>query len=432
MLNETFFFASSLDLREHPLISEKEGWKKKYYTSLEELVRRQSNNRHTEARLEQYRYLFFGASDRIQDDDAKKTLRKLVRSRFQPWHRKYRYFLVSDIALILMDKKLIQSALEDLMGYLSEAQKKRFQQFLLNWEQGMSKGKFLNDNFMKQYRFNQQFLHRPLRKFIVTANMSAGKSTLINALTGKKLVRTSQQVCTGNACYIYNKPFEDDRVHLENQLYCLDANSKDLSSVVWNQRIQIASYFNGISSHEERFCIIDTPGVNSTLHEDHAEITHKTLQEEEYEKVIYVLGANQLGTDEEMAHIKWISDHLPKEKVIFVLNKLDGFNPKEDNIETSIESVRRDLKAFGFDNPILCPMSAYFGYLIKKKIEGAEMSDDELDEFDYYVRKFKKPMFDLSVYYENVKMQDTDDELTLLGKKCGLYGLEKILMGGAI
>ena len=43
----------------------------------------------------------------------------------------------------------------------------------------------------------------------VIATMSSGKSTLINALIGKPLARTSQEVCTGNLNYLYNKPFED-------------------------------------------------------------------------------------------------------------------------------------------------------------------------------------------------------------------------------
>ena len=49
---------------------------------------------------------------------------------------------------------------------------------------------------------------------LVTATMSAGKSTLINALIGKKIVRTSQEVCTGNLCYIYNQSVENNKILL--------------------------------------------------------------------------------------------------------------------------------------------------------------------------------------------------------------------------
>ena len=58
---------------------------------------------------------------------------------------------------------------------------------------------------IKQDRLKKTFVSQKERRVIVTANMSAGKSTLINALIGKPLARTSQEVCTGNVCYLFNK-----------------------------------------------------------------------------------------------------------------------------------------------------------------------------------------------------------------------------------
>lgn len=77
-------------------------------------------------------------------------------------------------------------------------------------------------------------------------------------------------------------------------------------------------------------------------------------------------------------------------------------------------------------------MSAYFALLIKMKENGDEMTDDEMDEYSLYTKKFKKPAYDLSKYYEDVYGEAGDSETVIMSKKCGLYGLEKILFGGTI
>ena len=56
---------------------------------------------------------------------------------------------------------------------------------------------------------NRAFSAKPLRTVLITAGMSSGKSTLINALIGKKISRTQNDACTAKIHYIYNKPYED-------------------------------------------------------------------------------------------------------------------------------------------------------------------------------------------------------------------------------
>ena len=43
---------------------------------------------------------------------------------------------------------------------------------------------------------NREFLAKPLKRIMVTGNMSAGKSTLLNALAGKKINKTQNDTCT--------------------------------------------------------------------------------------------------------------------------------------------------------------------------------------------------------------------------------------------
>ena len=213
--------------------------------------------------------------------------------------------------------------------------------------------------------------------------MSAGKSTLINALVGKVISCMKSEASTAAIHYIYDKPFEDGRSSEWDGILTMDADNKTLMDYdMCNStgEIYVATYFSTfVSRAKHRFCFIDTPGVNSAINRAHGKLTRKALREESYDKLIYVFNANQLGTVEEFRHLKFIAKNVSKGKVIFVLNKLDNFNSKDDSIEESIEGVRKDLFALGYENPIICPISAYFALLVKKRLIGEALSEDEQD-----------------------------------------------------
>jgi GTP-binding protein EngB required for normal cell division len=265
---------------------------------------------------------------------------------------------------------------------------------------------------------------------MVTANMSAGKSTLINALIGKPITKTSQEACTASLCYLYNKPFEDGRIHLCASPLNLNATYDDLSNIGSDVVSNIASYFRQLKYTQVRICLIDTPGVNSAINRNHGKLTRKAIVEESYDKLIYVLNANLLGTDDEMKHLKYVYENVPNEKVIFVLNKLDCFKVSEDSISSSIDGVKSDLQNIGFENPEICPLSAYFSFLLKMKRNDEILSEDEQDVYDLYIKKFRKPEYDLSLYYSDARKIRQSDASLEMGSISGLDGLENILYGG--
>ncbi len=288
------------------------------------------------------------------------------------------------------------------------------------------------DYLAKQYRANSFLYKAKSRKLIVTANMSAGKSTLINALIGKPIARTSQEACTGNICYLYNKAFEDHHIALASPDVTLTASKNELSSYSWNDEISIAAHFSGIGDISFPICIIDTPGVNAAIYKEHSKITHKALKEQDYDKLIYVISPTNLGTDAEIKHLKWISENTNKEKIIFVLNKVDDFHGNSDDISESINDLRKDLLKLGFESPIICPLSAFFGFLVKMKMTNQELSEDENDEHTIFAKKFGRPKYDLSVYYDGSQVNADDNQEIKLYKQSGLYGLEKTIYGGTI
>lgn len=425
-------FTSSLCLENHPMRNVKQKIKEEYYYVLSYFIEQAKVDDIGKYRLELYKNFLVKNNMINLDIKIEELISSIVICRFQPWRKKYRYWLLCDIALILLNEVEIQNIAMKMKSYISKRQQKQFEVLISALMDEKIDTTLLDfaEDLIEQYHKNIKFFLKQERRYVVTANMSAGKSTLINALIGKPLARTSQEVCTGNICYIYNKSFEDGHIHLENDKLNLNANQKDLTSFEWDVKTNIASYFRGIEKMQEKICIIDTPGVNSAMNRKHGRITREVLTTEKYDKVLYVLNANKLGTDEEIAYLKWISKNVPKDKVIFILNKLDDFNSRDDSIDESINGVYHDLIALGYENPIICPMSAYFALLIKMKYNEEDMTVDEIDEYELYLKKFSRSMYDLSKYYDGVQENAGDSQNIQMSKKCGLYGLEKILFGG--
>lgn len=435
------FFVEALNTQEHPIRIAKKKIQAEYITALTYIVEKvisEANCHQTETkqfvaeRLHLYQSQLF-ADISVGAIDEKNGTRCLT-AFSKPWRNKYRFMLVCDVALILFDELLVSAAMQIIKERLSTKHQADVEQItvLLQNDRDIEKKYLPASTLVSQYRANKNFIAKLERRIIVTANMSAGKSTLINALIGKPIARTSQEVCTGNICYLFNKAYEDDKIHLLAQGLNLSATAEDLQGYDWNGHISIASYFAGIVSDIPRLCIIDTPGVDAALYKEHSKRAHNALLNDDYDTIIYVVSPTRLGTDAEKKHLQWVAKNLQKDKVIFVLNKLDDYHDFSDSIEESVHEFKEDLQKIGFENPVICPISAYFSYLLKMSITGQALSEDEKDEYDLYAKKFKRSTYDLSHYYEGVKCLSTDSEEIALSKRVGLYGLEKIIYGGRL
>ena len=431
MAENIYFCLSNLDIKNHSFLSGK--MKLNYCLALKILVEKTGNNKYYNYKIQQYFKSILGrnASDFENSVHDEKCIFSKVFKNF--WDKKSKYLFICDIAGIFIQKDAVENALTYLQNYTNKKTRLFMASILSAIYDGNSllpKLSYLQDS-VDQCRKNYLFSIKSKKKFVVTANMSAGKSTLINALIGKKITRTSQEVCTGNISYIYNKPFEDGKIHLENgNVLNMDANRNELTTLSWENPVKIASYFQMLSSDCIPVCLVDTPGVNSALNRNHAKITRECLRKESYDKVICLLNANKIGSDEEIRHLKWCLENIPMEKVIFVVNKLDDFHASDDSIRDSLAGIKKDLTKIGFQDPIICPLSAYFALLIKMKMCGQDLSADEQDEYAYYCKKYSVEKYDLSIYGKNANGKEDDTELIAMSKKCGLFFLENVLYGG--
>lgn len=290
--------------------------------------------------------------------------------------------------------------------------------------------RLLDKNVFEHIKTNIDFINIKSFSFLVTATMSAGKSTFINALTGKQINLSQNLACTSKIHSIINKPYEDGYSYeydfdLEldaDKATLYDDNKRNDSNTIW-----VSTCFNSDSLYGKKFIIHDSPGVNSSQNEDHRLITEKMLNNGKYNVILYVINATQIGTEDEAHHLDFLQK-CSKKPVIFVLNKIDAFNDEDEDIMQAIDNCKKYLENAGFTEPVLCPVSSYAGLLAKRFISGEELPKYELRKLDNFIIDFERN--DLSKYFESqydVHINDSEDEVKQLIKRCGLAYTEEII-----
>ena len=201
------FFVSAFDTMNHTIKKSNNDIKSEYLVCLIYIVEKtidetewyQSDTKtYILERLNVYRKELF-SSVSISTTDKKTLLDCLAYFVKNYWRKKYLFALVCDISLLLLEKPLIFKSIEIINQFSSKKRKSEIEQvlFLLcNKIHDFEKKYNPISSLIEQYHLNSDFLSKNEKRIIITANMSAGKSTLINSLICKPIARTSQEVCT--------------------------------------------------------------------------------------------------------------------------------------------------------------------------------------------------------------------------------------------
>lgn len=422
----------------HPIMDESEEYKRRYINTLEYFVRKYSNrDKYSRSMLELYKNKLMGHPECYEyKDEELKQISKGVLS----WKMKkfkffsYRYCLLLDVIFIcsFFDNKKSEAIFHEILEIYNKRYWKKLEALYCEivgtseafgqWDQ--------TDYLIDCIKANKTFLAQNNRNILVTANMSAGKSTLLNALIGKKVNKTQNDACTAKTHYLINKAFEDNLTYEYDFALELDASQEILMEDNENNSssdIYVGTKFRSIEDVDIPVCFIDTPGVNSSQDKIHREISEKDIRESKYEMLMYVMNGENMGTEDERRHLEFVAENY-KGVVIFVINKLDRYR-KEDSITETIEQVKRELEEMGYKQPIICPISAYAAYLAKMNLFGEELNDDEMDELDMFYRKLSKDEYQLNKYYprayQNISVTEDKNQQLLLHS--GILSLEKIL-----
>lgn len=232
----------------------------------------------------------------------------------------------------------------------------------------------------------------------VVATMSAGKSTLINALLRKKLMPAKQEACTATITKIKDKELDVFRAtaydnnenlietHPELSITTMDKlnNNPEVSTIKAEGNIPF------VDSNDISLVLVDTPGPNNSRDPEHKAATYRMLSESSKTLVIYILNATQLAVNDDNDLLNYVSDSMrvggkqSKDRFIFVVNKLDDFKQGEDSVTNAIDKVRKYLEDKGIKNPSIFPTAALPALDIRTSLQGIDISkvdpwDEEVD-----------------------------------------------------
>lgn len=265
---------------------------------------------------------------------------------------------------------------------------------------------------------NELYFTASPQKVLVVANVSAGKSTLINALVGYSLNKVRTTACTNKLVMLHNKR-ETDGITISkntNDCYRYDYYNS-IEQVDSNMFVEAAFPFNS-SLSSKSICFIDTPGVNNVEDTYHRTITEETIRRNDYNAVIYVSNAQYFGTTDERALLEYLYENVRK-PIVFVLNQLDKFKQKEDSIDKMLVDYDNLLNSIGFKHPVIIPVSAQAALLFKT--DNTKLDEDELFEKELLRKKFEKDYYNLSQYIGGEKRTD-------LLEKTGILQLERTII----
>ena len=241
----------------------------------------------------------------------------------------------------------------------------------------------------------------------VVATMSAGKSTLINALLGKKLMPATQEACTATITKIHDndkdnytaEAFDQNGekvITYSNLTYNL---MEELNSLPNVSKIDISGNIPFVTSEESSLVLIDTPGPNNARDKDHKVKTYNMLSESSKTLVLYILNAQQLAVEDDDNLLSHVADSMKiggrqsRDRFIFVINKMDEYWKDEDSVESAIQKVKDYLSDKGIENPNVYPLSAITALYIRdslmsiKSIESDDDGDSEIEEAKMLVRR---------------------------------------------
>ena len=117
---------------------------------------------------------------------------------------------------------------------------------------------------------------------------------------------------------------------------------------------------------------------------------------------------------------------------------MDSCDFEDDSVSEIVTNIKEHLTDIGFQEPVVCPISAKAGMLIKQALYGSVLSTNDKKACATYVEMFQDKELELSVLYPAVEKISSKNDTTWLSANfdniwsayinTGLPGFETLIL----
>jgi ribosome biogenesis GTPase A len=225
---------------------------------------------------------------------------------------------------------------------------------------------------------------------LVLATMSAGKSSLINALIGRELLPSANEATT--AC-LTSIRHHQTASSFRGACYAHDGEQvvpQRTASIdhvrAWNadaqiEHIRLSGKFRTRPAFAPGLVLHDTPGPNNSQDDTHGDVMLKAVRTVPFKLLCYVLNAEQPGTLDDrnlLEQLRKLLEGRSGHGLVFILNKVDLLDPERgEDLAGCVANTRQYLERLGFENPVIVPTMANIALYARKAINDEPLTRSE-------------------------------------------------------
>lgn len=253
-----------------------------------------------------------------------------------------------------------------------------------------------DENTVKNIQVQKKNLEENKFSIVVVGEFSAGKSTLLNAMMGRRMLPSFTQETTATVNFLRGKNEapnnEPGIVYYNDGTYEVlpDTELKTIEKFVSTKGEDVASTVNHLDVYldseflKDGVMLVDSPGLNGVA-EGHKEITENQIKRSNAS--IFMFDATRPGSKTDFDTLGNLRENV--NKIFILLNKVDMIKEDEgETVDSVIEGVKKSYKKMFpevTEEPEIYPVSA--GTALRNREKGIT-EDNYLDKFESALFEF--------------------------------------------
>ena len=422
---------------EHPLLREKKELREKYLNLMAYFSYKYClNDKDAYGKVKTLAAILLPEYTECRVEDPENLASTILKTRFTPFRFfSYRYVFLFDSILLFAhgSNKDAEAISEECKSWVNKRYYKKIDEIVSEMfknNMDFAKETLITDEMVKSWEIIKKYYTSKEKKVVFTATMSAGKSTLINAIIGRELSPAKKSACTSSIIEFCSLPLKRDTYYI----YCDDNEMQGDEKFVQNylktnrNSLEIYGYFDSELS-ETKIRFVDTPGINSSRNPEHKKITREALKSCKDAIIVYVIPVENYGSEDDYIHLNYIKKNVEYSDIIFVVNMIDTCDFEDDSLPQIMEDIKEHLVSIGFEDPRVYPISAKAGLELKHLSRDYVMTQNERVSAEAFSKKFVKDEYRLIDYYPQLRNgeETTESERRDLNNT-GLIMFEKLLL----